>query len=91
MVSTYANYKFLLSTLAYYARNKTKFDKILLEAMSVSKENETVSNRSRPLEGEVNYENDDGLTVDDIDEIEYVLNQDVTDSRVYYTSDIYVN
>ena len=92
MVSTYANYRFLLSTLAYYAKNKTKFDEIFLMARSVSNENETVSNRSRPMEVEVNHENDDGITVD---EIPYVLSQHdrvqiqaIQDSRVYFPSDV---
>ena len=52
MVSTFANYQFLLSTLSFYAKNRTKFDEASLTAVKVSKEKATKANKSR-LDNEI--------------------------------------
>ena len=57
MVSTFANYKFLLSSLAYYARNKSTFDTILATSDEVKERGETAEKLSRRSKSD--YENDE--------------------------------
>ena len=90
VVSTFSNYQFLLSTLAYYAKNKSKFD-IMFKNASAIGEDATFLGNSRNLENRVSRENGSTELIDEEDEIEYVLSDDAPDNEMDYDSDIYVN
>ena len=88
MISTFSNYQFLLKTLAYYARNKSKFDKILT----------TVDTSAKQKDSTQNNPNTTGQAL--TPEVEYVYSDDIFDVPLYQNepneeetsnSDIYVN
>ena len=91
MVSTFSNYQFLFSTLAYYAKNKPKFDNLMIKNDSVVREDARLLEHSRDMENRVNRENNSTVLIDEDDEIEYVLSDDAQDNDMYSSSDIYVN
>ena len=88
MISTFSNYQFLMTTLAYYAKNKPTFDEMLKMVDPSAKQRRTNQNNRRTT--------GQSLT----NEIEYVYWDDILDDPVYQNepniaespeSDIYVN
>ena len=88
MISTFSNYQFLMTTLAYYAKNKPTFDE-MLKMVDPSTTQRGTNQNNRRTTGQ-------SLT----NEIEYVYWDDILDDPVYQNepniaespeSDIYVN
>ena len=97
MISTFSNYKFLFSTLAYYAKNKSMFDTILTKFEKKSNEKPMSSDFSKPSENLTNHEIEYAtIYSDEIEDAHNVyandeLIQDVSNNDTYYNDDIYVN
>ena len=89
MVSTFSNYKFLFKTLAYYAENKSAFDKILIPNEKTSmKKNLSVTpldSSQGPIMEEVEYVL---AREQDNDQHAYIIDE-IDQDRSYYN--IYVN
>ena len=69
MISTFNNYKFLLTTLAYYTRNKSTFDKILNMEAPVAQEKSSFEE----------FESDSTYSDDDIPQMKSAYDEEYAD------------
>ena len=95
MISTYSNYKFLMSSLAYFAREKPIFDEILIVSEQASNEKTSFPNLSNQIENEANDESE-YVYSDDIEAgHEVYVNDELIQGKsknyLYYNEDIYIN
>ena len=95
MISTFSNYKYLFSALAYYAKNKSTFDKILTKYETVSTEKRSSTRFSNQSAYQQNDESEYVYSDEIVDDQDvYVndeLNQDESTNDTYYNENIYVN
>jgi len=95
MISTFSNYKYLFSPLAYYAKNKSTFDKILTKYETVSTEKRSSTRFSSQSAYQQNDESEYVYSDEIVDNQDvYVndeLNQDESTNDMYFNENIYVN
>ena len=89
MVSTFENYKFLLTTLSYYARNKSTFDTILTTVEEVEETGKRSANPSRSSKHDGENEEDNSIDYDE--DAKDGFFQDYSDYDTQSSHDVYVN